>query len=136
MNAQMNDASMPATKGDLQTVKAGLQTDLQTIKEGLQAYIQEVKRDLSARLNGHDQRFDRIEDNLHRVNVGYAQMKGDLWDFRAEFRQALEAQSALLLGRMDRILDVVEGSKLSWAFHEDRLQRHDARIKRLESRRQ
>ena len=53
-----DDAHEPATKGDL--------------------------RGLSVRLDGHDRRFDAVEGNLRRLNIGFARMEGDMSEMKGK----------------------------------------------------
>lgn len=93
----MNDVSgsddQPATKSDLRALRASTE----------------------ARFDAHDLRFDAIEGNLRRLNIGFARMEGDMTEMKGK-------------------VDILLGMKEEFSQFKSSIDRMTKPIAKLESR--
>ena len=91
---------------------------------------------LGARLDGHEGRFVRIEDNLHRLNVGFARMEGRMSDMEGKMDSLMTLKTDF--SRFQTVLDGMARNQETflrrWAHHDDMLMDHERRLGKLESR--
>ena len=125
-----------ATRADLHAVRDATRADLRAVHDTLTADINSLEVRLDARLDAHDKRFVRIEDNLHRLNAGFARMEGRMTDMEGKMDSLLTlktdfAQFQMVLDRMARNQETF---LRRWASHDDMLMDHERRIGQLESR--
>jgi len=109
-----DDAREPATKGDLCSVRDGL----------------------AARLDGHDRRFDSIEGNLRRLNLGFARMEGDMTEMKGkvDVLLTLKDEFSRFKSDIERMTHFLEISVRRTDSQGSMLMEHEYRLKKLESR--
>lgn len=112
MNDEMiDDGHEPATRGELRG----------------------VRDELRARLDAHDRRFDGIDGNLRRLNVGFVKLDGDVAELKGTVAGLVKDFS-----KFSTILERISGSVEGWLRKMDMqgsmLMEHEARITKLESR--
>ena len=122
---QMKDESnRPLTKADLDGIEARL--------FGLDS----LSARLAARLDDHDERFIRIDNNLYRLNVGFARMEGRMSDMEGKMDSLMTLK--IDFARFQTVLDGMARNQeiflRRWAHHDDMLMDHERRLGKLESR--
>jgi len=109
-----DDAHAPATKGELRSVRG----------------------ELVARLDGHDRRFDSIEGNLRRLNIGFARMEGDMTEMKGKMDVllTLKDEFSQFKSGIERMTHFLEVSVRRTDYQGSMLMEHESRLKKLESR--
>lgn len=109
-----DDGHEPATKNEMRALEASL----------------------CARLDAHDKRFESIDGNLHRLNVDFAAMKGDMTELKGKVDILLVVKEdfSRFTANVERMTERFE----SWARKMDiqgsMLMEHEARLTKLEAR--
>jgi uncharacterized phage infection (PIP) family protein YhgE len=132
------DSSGAATKSDVQRVK----TDVQSVKTDVQSVktdVQSVKTDVSWLKSG----FGELKEGQRRILVVLAQVVGTLAEMKENYATKAEVRElrSEVLTRMDGFAGSLEDFKRQWAYqsdglmlHEARLDDHDRRLGKVESR--
>jgi chromosome segregation ATPase len=138
MSGEMrDDGHEPATKADLRAFAANAEsrfatkTDLTPLATKLE--LQSVRNELSARLDDHDRRFDGIDGNLRRLNIGFAKMDGDMTELKSNVGTLLENFSRFST-ILERASGNIEASLRKMDLQGSMLMEHEDRLKKLESR--
>jgi predicted nuclease with TOPRIM domain len=110
MTDEMEDGHLPATKSDT--------------------------RALSARLDAHDKRFDSIEGDLHRLNVGFARMEGDMTELKGKVDILLVVKEdfSRFSANVERMTSYFESCVRKMESQGSMLMEHEARLAKLEPR--
>lgn len=141
-----DDGHQPATKADLRglatkadfnefTTKAELcfatKADLSELTTKVE--LQSVRNEWSARLDDHDRRFDGIDCNLRRLNIGFVKMDGDMTELKGNVGVLLENFSKFST-ILERTSGNIESALRKMDSQGSMLMEHEDRIKKLESR--
>ena len=110
----MDDGHEPATRGELRG----------------------VRDELRVRLDAHDRRFDGIDGNLRRLNVGFARMEGDITELKSSVGSLLELKGEFFYFKtfLERMNANIETALRKTDLQGSMLMDHEGRIKSLESR--
>jgi hypothetical protein len=113
-DAMMSDDQQPATKRDLRNLKDGL----------------------GAQLESHDRRFVSIEGNLHRLNVGFAQMHGDMTEVKGKLDILLDVkdQFSRFTTRVERMTNYFESRVRKMDSQGAMPMEHEGRLQKFEAR--
>ena len=112
MNGEMRDDSHePATKGELRG----------------------VRDELRLRLDAHDHRFSGIDGNLHRLNIGFVRMAGNITELNGTVK-GLVKDILRFSTILERVSGNIESSLRKLYMQGSMLMNHEGRITKLESR--
>ena len=90
----------------------------------------------NARFVSHDLRFDSIEGNLRRLNIGFARMEGDITELKSKVDILLTVKEDLSRfgSNLDRATNYFESCMRKMDSQGSTLMEHEGRIAKLESR--
>lgn len=137
----------PATRSELHSVKAILQSDVLAVKTTLQDEILAVKTSFQSDLRSVEKRLDGRMDGLEagqtRIMVVLSQVVGSLHDLRTEMRDTFATKFEVreLRSQMDGFAGQMTDFRRQWSCqsdglmgHEGRLNDHERRLQKLEPR--
>ena len=124
-----DEGSNPATKSDLSELATKVELSALATKVDLQS----VRNELSARLDDHDRRFDGIDGNLRRLNIGFVKMDGDITELKGNVGTLL-GNFAKFSTVFERMSGNIESALRKMDLQGSMLMEHEGRIKTLESR--
>jgi len=139
----IDDGHEPATKADLRTTQVDmramgtdLHTEMHAMGTDLRAEMHAMGASLSARLDSHDARFEKIDGNLHRLNVGFAQMSGDLGELKGkvDILLGVKQEMSRLAAYTERMANHFESCVRKMDFQGSMLMEHETRLTKLEAR--
>jgi len=90
-------------------------------------------RGLASRLDGHDRRFEKVEGNLHRLNIGFAKMNGDMVEVKAELKE-IRNDISRFSTILERSSGNIEAALRKMDMQASMLMDHEGRITKLEPR--
>ena len=127
----IDDGHEPATKADLRATQA----DMRAMGTDMRAMGADLRADMHTIRMEHEHRFERIDDNLHRLNVGFAQMSGDLNELKGKVDMLLGARQEMsrLTANTERMANHFENWTRKMDFRGSMLMEHEARLTKLET---
>ena len=152
MSDEMKGArNQPATKGDLDDLEKRLtgrfasKDDLKRFatKDDLKRFATKddlkrfaTKDDLHESISGFNARFERIEGNVHRLNLGFAEMKGDIAELTDKVDSLLPLKDTLaqMQSSLDHAMTFFMSTMRKADSQGSMLMEHEARLTKLESR--
>ena len=119
------DSHEPATKADINS-----------LRDGVRGEIHAVRTELSGRLDSHDKHLESIDGNLHRLNVGFARMEGDMTEIKGKVDILLGVKEDLsrFSANVERMTNYFESCVRRMDFQGSMLMEHDSRLVKLEAR--
>lgn len=84
-----------------------------------------------------------LKSGVHKLNVGFAQLRGEFAEMRADIRalQPLKSDLKRILAYLESFSGVIEAARTDrkaasdlYMMHQDRLDEHERRLARLESK--
>jgi hypothetical protein len=87
-------------------------------------------------IRAHDKRFDSIEGNLHRLNVGFARVEGDLTELKGKVDILLGVKEDVsrFTANVERMTNYFESCVRKMDSQGAMLMEHEARLTKLEVR--
>ncbi|MCR4296437.1 MAG: hypothetical protein NUW21_12945 [Elusimicrobia bacterium] len=121
------DGHEPATKADLREFATKADLHFATKRD-----LHSVRDELSSRLDDHDRRFDGIDANLRRLNIGFAKMDGDITEMKGHVGTLLENFSKFTT-TLERANGNIEAALRKMDLQGSMLMDHEARLRKLET---
>ena len=90
-------------------------------------------RGLASRLDGHDQRFEKVDGNLHRLNAAFAKMSGDMVEVKVELKE-IRGDISRFSTILERSSGNIEAALRKMDMPASMLMDHEGRITKLEPR--
>lgn len=119
------DGHEPATKADLR--EFATKPDVGVLATRLES----VRHEMSSRLDDHDRRFDGIDSNLRRLNIGFVKMDGDISELKGNVGTLLESFSRFTT-TLERASGNIEAALRKMDLQGSMLMDHEGRLKKLE----
>ena len=98
--------------------------------------IRNVRDELCVRLDGHDRRFDGLDGNLRRLNIGFARMEGDMTELKGkvDILLAVKEDFSQFKTSIERMTSYFESCVRKMGSQGSMLMEHESRITKLEPR--
>lgn len=110
----------------------GIMTD-EMREDGHEPATKADMRGLASRLDGHDRRFEKVEGNLSRLNVGFAKMSCEIVEMNVTLKRVVDDISRFST-ILERSSGNIEAALRKMDMQASMLMDHEGRITKLEPR--
>ena len=148
-DAMKDDGNEPATKADLRELIAASDAHFGSIDarfgtidaqfETIDARFETIDArfgSLEARLDVHGRRFESIDGNLRRLNIGFARMEGDITEIKGnvDILLGVKEDFSQFKAGIERMTNYFESCVRKMDSQGSMMMEHEGRITKLESR--